>query len=172
MESNLQQASASRPLPSTINIVDETPGLTGQLNPLNAEPAFTTFRAIDNVHVSSQQPLPTAQTQAIDLGNTIQHGHNDGLGLIQGPEQSFQPSFNGLEADATASTSFAGQLQGMKLIPDPPDLEYWRDRLFHVNEMITLSEEQYETPLEEQGTAVMADECITRFTDSRPTSLT
>lgn len=144
MESHLQRPSASRPLASTIAIVDETPSLTGQLNPLNAEQVFTTFRAIDTV--GTQQALPNAaQTQGpLDLGSSIQHGHADGLGLLQPPEQSFQSAgYTGLEADGNASTSFAGQLQGMRLIPNPPDLEYWRDRLFHVNEMITLSEEQY-----------------------------
>lgn len=39
--------------------------------------------------------------------------------------------------------SFPGHLQGMKLIKDPPDLGIWRKILFHVDEMITLSEEQY-----------------------------
>lgn len=32
---------------------------------------------------------------------------------------------------------------GLKLIPDPPDLETWRQRLFDVDEIITLTEEQY-----------------------------
>lgn len=31
---------------------------------------------------------------------------------------------------------------GLKLIPKPPDLETWRERLFNVDEMITLTEEQ------------------------------
>jgi hypothetical protein len=39
--------------------------------------------------------------------------------------------------------SFPGHLQGMKLVRDPPDLDTWRKILFHVDEMITLSEEQY-----------------------------
>lgn len=39
--------------------------------------------------------------------------------------------------------SFPGHLQGMKLIRDPPDLDTWRKILFHVDEMITLSKEQY-----------------------------
>lgn len=144
MESDLQRASSSRPLTSTIDIVDETPGITGQLGPFNPEQPFTSFRAID--HVGPQQPLQNAtQAQdAITLGGNAQHGPNDGMALLQSAEQSFQqPNYDGLAADATTSTSFAGQLQGMKLVPNPPDLEYWRDRLFHVDEMITLSEEQY-----------------------------
>ncbi|OJJ49410.1 hypothetical protein ASPZODRAFT_60343 [Penicilliopsis zonata CBS 506.65] len=33
----------------------------------------------------------------------------------------------------------------MRLVPDPPDLEEWRKRLFDVNETIILSEEQFQT---------------------------
>jgi glutathione S-transferase len=40
-----------------------------------------------------------------------------------------------------------GQFQGLKLIPNPPDLEQWRERLFHVDDMITLTEEQYDLSL-------------------------
>ncbi|OKP12748.1 hypothetical protein PENSUB_1480 [Penicillium subrubescens] len=40
--------------------------------------------------------------------------------------------------------SFPGHLQGMKLVRDPPDLDTWRKILFHVDEMITLSEEQFQ----------------------------
>ncbi|KAF3389391.1 Glutathione S-transferase U8 [Penicillium rolfsii] len=40
--------------------------------------------------------------------------------------------------------SFPGHLQGMKLIRNPPDLDTWRKILFHVDEMITLSEEQFQ----------------------------
>lgn len=30
-----------------------------------------------------------------------------------------------------------------RLVPNPPDLEAWRQKLFDVNEMITLSEDEY-----------------------------
>ena len=39
--------------------------------------------------------------------------------------------------------SLNGQLNGLKLIPNPPDLESWREKLFNVDEAITLTEEQY-----------------------------
>ncbi|KAF2813531.1 uncharacterized protein BDZ99DRAFT_381251 [Mytilinidion resinicola] len=38
-----------------------------------------------------------------------------------------------------------GQFEGLKLIPNPPDLECWRQRLFAVDEMVLLSEEQFQT---------------------------
>ena len=36
-----------------------------------------------------------------------------------------------------------GHFANMKSIPNPPNLESWRERLFHVNETITMSEEEY-----------------------------
>ncbi|KAI9683182.1 MAG: hypothetical protein M1829_005973 [Trizodia sp. TS-e1964] len=38
-----------------------------------------------------------------------------------------------------------GHNDHMKFIPNPPDLEMWRNRLFNVDEMITLTEEEYQT---------------------------
>ena len=37
----------------------------------------------------------------------------------------------------------SGQFQGLKLIAEPPDLEAWRQKLFDVDDTITLNEEEY-----------------------------
>lgn len=139
MDSDLR---TSRPLGSTIGIVDEAQGLSqlGHFHP-DAQP-FASFRSVDNV--DPHQPLQNATQNAIALENNAQAATGDGIHLLQSVPSFQQPNYGGLAPDTTASTSFAGQLQG-KLIPDPPDLEYWRDRLFHVDETITLSEEQYAT---------------------------
>ena len=36
-----------------------------------------------------------------------------------------------------------GHFSNMKCIPNPPNLEMWRERLFYVNETITMSEDEY-----------------------------
>jgi hypothetical protein len=36
-----------------------------------------------------------------------------------------------------------GQFEGLRLIPDPPDLDLWREKLFHVDDTITLTEDEY-----------------------------
>ncbi|KAI9685220.1 MAG: hypothetical protein M1820_010829, partial [Bogoriella megaspora] len=36
-------------------------------------------------------------------------------------------------------------LEGLKLVPSPPDLEVWREKLFHIHEPITLTEEEFQT---------------------------
>lgn len=140
MDSGLR---SSRPLASTIGIIDEAQSLSqlGHFHPDSQ--AFSSFRAIDNV--DPHQPLQNATAQnAIALESNAQTRTDDGVSLLQSDPAFQQSNYGGLATDTTASTSFAGQLQG-KLIPDPPDLEYWRDRLFHVDETITLSEEQYAT---------------------------
>jgi glutathione S-transferase len=44
--------------------------------------------------------------------------------------------------DDDAPVTNHGQFEGLKLIPNPPDLEAWRDKLFHVDDTITLTEEE------------------------------
>lgn len=121
-------------LGSTIPIVES--GLAPQLGPFPDSQPFTTYQSIDNV---PQQPLQNVLALQTD-GHVSSHPH--GM-VLQPTQQSFQGSYNGLETEDTESANFAGQLMGMRLIPDPPDLDYWRNRLFHADDVITLTEEQY-----------------------------
>ncbi|KAJ5934932.1 hypothetical protein N7466_004479 [Penicillium verhagenii] len=127
---------ASPRLGSTIPIV-ESASLAPPLGPFPDSQPYTTFRSIDNV---TQQPLQTAMALQTD-GHVHPHSHEM---VLQSADQSFQGSYGGLEGEETESANFAGQLTGMKLIPDPPDLEYWRDRLFQADDVITLTEEQFQ----------------------------
>ena len=40
-----------------------------------------------------------------------------------------------------------GHFANLKMIPNPPDLQAWRERLFHANDVITMSEDEYATIL-------------------------
>ncbi|RWQ94502.1 glutathione transferase [Paecilomyces variotii] len=51
----------------------------------------------------------------------------------------------GSGGEPVATGKSDGHFGGMKLIPYPPDLEAWRERLFNVDETITLTEEQFQT---------------------------
>ncbi|PVI07169.1 hypothetical protein DM02DRAFT_609149 [Periconia macrospinosa] len=44
-----------------------------------------------------------------------------------------------------APVSNHGQFEGLKLIPAPPGLDGWREKLFHVDDTITLTEEEFQT---------------------------
>ncbi|KAK2799617.1 hypothetical protein FQN51_006749 [Onygenales sp. PD_10] len=55
------------------------------------------------------------------------------------------------DMDSPTATAAAGKGEttahfgNMKLIPNPPDLEKWRERLFNVDDLIVLSEEEFQT---------------------------
>lgn len=75
------------------------------------------------------------------------------LELVSSLDQSLQQPGNQLQKDGNlfnAAESTAdkqeGHFGGMKLIPNPPDLQAWREKLFNVDEVITLTEEQYGCP--------------------------
>ncbi|KAJ5709666.1 hypothetical protein N7493_009957 [Penicillium malachiteum] len=128
---------------TSIPIVEST-GLA-PLGPFSDTQPFGTFRAID--HIGPQLQNTTQAQGALALqnnGHLSSHPHH-GM-LVLPPEQSLQQgNYGGLVVDETESTSFAGQLTGMRLVPDPPDLEHWRHRLFNVDEIITLTEEEFQT---------------------------
>ncbi|KAJ5779511.1 Glutathione S-transferase/chloride channel C-terminal [Penicillium paradoxum] len=97
----------------------------------------------------TSQAVPSAslsQTELAMVSNAHQ-AQNNGLATLQSPSQPFQPDFIELEPESVDPATFngPGELQGFKMVPNPPHLEYWRDRLFNVDEMITLSEEEFQT---------------------------
>lgn len=59
------------------------------------------------------------------------------------PQRHSSPLESGPSDDATLANH--GQFKGLKLIPNPPHLDEWRQRLFDVDETITLTEEQFQT---------------------------
>ncbi|KAL1653490.1 hypothetical protein SLS61_004000 [Didymella pomorum] len=65
----------------------------------------------------------------------------------QSPQQQQYSSPLESVAGPSDETTLAnhGQFKGLKLIPNPPNLEEWRQRLFHVDDIITLTEEQFQT---------------------------
>ena len=97
-------------------------------------------------------PLHGAPNHAQGFNMTTNASESSNMELALEPQQPPQHSafpqhdYVALVANARDITSFMdsfpGHLQGMKFIKDPPDLDTWRNILFNVDEMITLSEEQ------------------------------
>lgn len=79
-----------------------------------------------------QSPPRPAQRQAIPPPQPIP------IHQISPPQQSQvePPVRDGDEAPPS------GQFKGLKLVAEPPDLEAWRRRLFDVDDIITLNEEE------------------------------
>lgn len=70
-------------------------------------------------------PVPRAPQQIVELEPQTEYGHNQ-------------------DADDTPVTSH-GQFEGLKLIAHPPNLSEWRDKLFHVDDTVTLTENEFQT---------------------------
>ncbi|CAO2650718.1 Nn.00g020100.m01.CDS01 [Neocucurbitaria sp. VM-36] len=90
----------------------------------------------------ASQPLPPPRpTQQLPLPlppqPIQQHVEQVQSSQVQGQAQVH-------EGDDVPSTGH-GQFQGLKLIADPPDLEEWREKLFNVDDTITLTEEEFQT---------------------------
>ncbi|KAJ6149338.1 hypothetical protein N7471_000537 [Penicillium samsonianum] len=92
-------------------------------------------------------PPASLSQNELAMGSNVHQAQNNSLTTLQSQSQSFQPDFIELEAGSADTVSFTGpgELQGFKVVPNPPHLDYWRDRLFNVDEMITLSEEEFQT---------------------------
>jgi glutathione S-transferase len=89
-------------------------------------------------------PAPLSQN-SLAMVNHAHGAHNTSFAMLQSPVQPFQPDFVETDAESVGPTTFSGpgELRGFKVVPNPPHLDYWRDRLFNVDEMITLSEDEY-----------------------------
>ena len=106
------------------------------------------MRGVLQGSAAGQMMPPTTLSQSgLGIGNPngAHPTQNSGLAMLPSPSQSFQSEFTALDAEPIGPVSFSTNSEeaGMKIVPDPPNLEYWRNRLFNVDEMITLSEEEY-----------------------------
>ena len=76
-------------------------------------------------------PYPQLPTQP--------RSHNEALGQLQN-EIDLRPK------PITDGGTTEGHFSNMKMIPNPPDLEEWRNKLFAVDDTITLTEDEYVDP--------------------------
>ena len=79
-------------------------------------------------------PIPTAPQQVLQRDSSVQ-------AFQQRPPHQVEGDAQAREGDEAPSSNH-GQFQGLKLVADPADLETWRQRLFDVDETITLDEEE------------------------------
>jgi glutathione S-transferase len=119
-------------------------------------------RYLSDPNVSAQAPHSLHAPNPFEHNAGLSHSqshyqpgyqHANRFNLIQAPsphipqrlpELELQAQFGQQteEADDTPVTNH-GQFEGLKLIPNPPHLDEWREKLFHVDETITLTEDQY-----------------------------
>ncbi|GAM41620.1 hypothetical protein TCE0_042f14873 [Talaromyces pinophilus] len=80
--------------------------------------------------ISSSLPNANAQNRAAQQVDSSLH---------------LQAGGDGLDVSSAAAAEIKdSHLGGLKIVPNPPDLDAWRERLFNVDEPITLTEEQFQ----------------------------
>lgn len=101
--------------------------------------------ALHGAGTGQMGPSASLSQNELAMGNNAHQAQNNSLTTLQSSSQPFQSDFIELDSGSADPVSFTGpgELQGFKVVPNPPHLDYWRDRLFNVDEMITLSEEEY-----------------------------
>jgi hypothetical protein len=91
---------------------------------------------------ASPQHIPASQPHSSPIHQSAPH--------IPHRTQELGPQTEYVQAQAQelqgAPVTSHGQFEGLKLIPNPPNLSEWRNKLFHVDDTITLTEEQQVHP--------------------------
>ncbi|APA14640.1 hypothetical protein SS1G_06623 [Sclerotinia sclerotiorum 1980 UF-70] len=89
-------------------------------------------------HTPQQQHPGQGQFGILTAGPPL---HHNPIGRLQQTLQQDDDLFGTPDESDQKSTGHHSH----KIIPNPPNLEAWREKLFNVDEMITLSEEEYNT---------------------------
>lgn len=99
-------------------------------------------------HNSQQQrQIPTGQFGILKPGPSSNSISESSTSALQRPAQDrvlYGRYQNATPATAAASTA-PYKLSQAKLVVDPPDLQAWREKLFHVDDLVILTHEQFET---------------------------
>lgn len=120
-------------------------------NPQSLQPFTTAIGGIQENHLTSanafvRQPQPGDELDKQVAGQSVlqprqsANDEYDALHHLQQPLEgnSMVPPQNGNGAGPNSN-----HFGGLKLISEPPNLEAWREKLFNVDETITLTEEEY-----------------------------
>lgn len=123
---NLQSAAFQHPHP-----------LTPQLGPDYDPTAFQPYGINDGANSQVQafpQPRQSFQTPT---------RYPNGSFSVITPDQPQQPPVAfPVNQDVSPAKETGGHFTGMKAIPNPPDLQEWRQKLFNIKEMITMTEDE------------------------------
>ena len=94
-------------------------------------------RSKNNFQQAGQFGILMPRSQTSVRGSQQQNEHEN---MQRDDSLSQMPEQTGVEKQD-------GHFANMKMVPNPPDLDEWRKRLFEVNETITMTEDQCAVPL-------------------------
>lgn len=90
---------------------------------------------VQHLHAPRPSPRPTHPVSS-PVYTTLRQPQ-----FVRQPPQSHNGTQN---RERGASLAKHGQFEGLRLIVNPPDLEEWRNKLFSVDDTITLTEDEYD----------------------------
>ena len=127
---NLQPATFQPPHP-----------LTSQLGPQYDPTGFHQYdiNEVQHVQVGGQVQAFPHPRQSLQTPITYPNGS---FGVVHPGQQHQQPIPFQVTQDGSPTKEIGGHFNGMKAVPSPPDLQQWRQKLFNVNELITLTEDE------------------------------
>jgi hypothetical protein len=114
--------------------------LSSQLAPDYDPTAFQSY-GINEVPQVNGQVQNYSQTQQ-NLQTPLRYPNGSFNAITPEQQQSRQVPFQTNGQDDSSAKEAGGHFGGMKAIENPPDLDRWRNKLFNVNEMITLTEDE------------------------------
>ena len=114
------------------------------------QPRFTEIRA-NALHTPRNQQSNAVQHPAGQFGILTPHPSLPSQLHLPNGLQNEQDLFPSPEQNGAKE---GGHFSNMKFVPDPPNLEEWRTRLFNVDDTMTLTEDEYGNPI---GLLVFAD---------------
>lgn len=94
----------------------------------------------DSPHTPQQQHPGPGQFGILTAGPPL---HHNTIGRLQQSLPQDLPQDNDLFGTPDETEQKSTGHHAHKIVPNPPNLDAWREKLFNVDEMITLSEEEY-----------------------------
>lgn len=118
--------------------------LTAQLGPEYDPTGFPPYGINDVQHINGSVQVFAQPRQSLQTPIRYSNGSFNAITPDQ-PQHQQQPDppvpFH-VNQDGLRAKEIGGHFSGMKAIANPSDLQQWREKLFNVNEMITLTEDE------------------------------
>ena len=126
------QVTAVTPVQSSSAFIQTPTSAVATVSPnLQLQPALNQAQSVAFQHTYGIATPQPSFTGSVPSSSEPQLGLQTGSSSIRQPGNSGPPAF--------PSSNF----EGLKLVSNPPDLQQWREKLFNVDELIVLTENEY-----------------------------
>lgn len=128
------QVTAVTPIQSSSTFIQTQASAVATVSPnLQVQPALSQAQGVAFPHTYGIATPQSSFTGSVPSSEPQ-------LGLQTGTSSIHQPGSSRPTADSNFSSS---NFDGLKLVSNPPDLQRWREKLFNVDELMVLTENEY-----------------------------